>query len=304
MAYSLTQDVIRAHRIALTQVKNAYELSIPIAELVDEYCRLNCLDYKHLIRGDITQKLALRDDETSIVFLTTGKDSLFLLKKVLERGVRPVAVYISGINRSESIYEKRAFWDACRVFGVPGKMFHFTNSIKYNRSGHHIGLRDQVISSIAIENLSSKKMNLYFGVTHVIQPPKLYSETKEAHAYLIRQAEKIYDNKIEVTFLSDLGFHEFDALKWIVEENKLDLTTSCYAQMNFREQKNRSMRSNFPIQKLYKGCGHCIKCLRINGAILAFGCRTKEFEKYWMSKTENQPDDTIKKLRAHILEHK
>ena len=84
----------------------------------------------------------------------------------------------------------------------------------------------------------------------------------------------------------------------------LSLTSSCYCQKNFREHRNDLLTSKFPKQYLYHGCGSCVKCMRINGGILAFTSNfTRDFAQHWFKQIEKYPqDETLNSLRPLVAD--
>lgn len=235
-----------------------------------------------------------------IVFFTSGKDSMHLALFLKKRS--PYLVYIDGLNRSESFYEKKTAKAFASRFGFDLIFLKIPKALKRNRSGHNIGLRDQIIVATAYPEI--KKLGVrevWFGVTHPVQPPELFTETALAHDL----ASSLYDHEFNVRFHFENGFSEMDIMKDFVEGDLLRYTSSCYAQPNFREHKHKLLKNKFPNQQIYHGCGSCVKCLRINGAIVAFDENVSPaFQAFWLRKTRNHEDDVIKSLRWYIFKGK
>lgn len=212
-------------------------------------------------------------EHKKIVALSGGKDSIHLLLKIISiYGKEKIeACFVSGINRSESHYERISAIELCKTLGIKLNIFKVSNSIKFNRTGHNIGLREPLIAACII---ASKPLNeryeIFFGNIHSYrtQDSKLWGASAIAlniafgeiapnvkffdHIYAIDDATIIFKEMIQ---------------KY---RDILDGSSSCYSQMNFREHKNKKMIEKFPTIRLYHGCGSCLKCLRLNAAILRF----------------------------------
>lgn len=243
---------------------------------------------------------ASRSSGRPLVFFTSGKDSLHLALYLKARS--PVLVYIDGLNRSESVYEKRTGAAFAKAFGFDFKILKIPKPIKRNRSGHNIGLRDQIIVATAYPLIQKLEISeVWFGVTHPVQPPELFTETFQAHDL----ASVLYDHEVTVRFHFENGFSEMAIMKECIEKDLLKFTSSCYSQPNFREHKHKLLKNKFPKQSLYHGCGSCLKCLRINGSIVAFDPGVSPaFRAYWLRKTRDVKDDVVKSLRWYIFKGK
>jgi hypothetical protein len=100
--------------------------------------------------------------------------------------------------------------------------------------------------------------------------PQLFTSHKKAFDHFLRGLNKYgirltvsnhidWPNISEVKILENLLMHHNDLFM---------MTNSCYTQKNFREMHHRKQQSKFKTIQLYNGCGVCLKCLRINTAIL------------------------------------
>ncbi len=321
--FQITSPALQGHSEIFSQMAYAYWasakkksvvlsklLSQHIDDLLKEYLQTNSVKLTAPGAPGVTPKLAKKinlDESKHVVFLTSGKDSVHLLNKICENfgPLNVLAIYVDRINKSEAVYESEQAPIIASHFGCHFQMIEVTNSISLNRDGHNIGLRDQMILVSALASvLNFGAKTVWYGVTHHVQPPALWTETYEAHSHLLKLINATYDCDLKVRFHCENGVHEIDILKAIVNQPELlKLTSSCYTQKNFREHRHEILRSKFPMQVLYHGCGYCVKCMRINGGILAFTDNfDRLFARWWLEKVDawDREDETLKALRPQV----
>jgi hypothetical protein len=101
----------------------------------------------------------------AIVMFTSGKDSLHLLLRLIESGkFQPeniLCIYVKNLNKSETHYEQIAIRKISLATGMKFKIVELSNSVKINRTGHNIGLREQLILMLALPYI------LDFGASEV-----------------------------------------------------------------------------------------------------------------------------------------
>jgi hypothetical protein len=210
------------------------------------------------------------------VMFTSGKDSLHALLRILE--LNPAenvqVIYVKGLNRSETHYENKAIPAIAKKLGVRFKIVELTNSVKLNRAGHNIGLREQMILCLALPYiLEWKSARVIYGLheAFVTTIPPLYSSHKSAFEYFLGFLAHYIDDEISVKNHPDWPYvNEVSITKALIRDHNdlLDMSSSCYAQINWREQMHARLKAKFPDFPLYHGCGYCIKCLRINAVKL------------------------------------
>jgi 7-cyano-7-deazaguanine synthase in queuosine biosynthesis len=257
----------------------------PLAKLVAEYFRHNSTA---IINEPLTDRRAGIADlpasrQRVTVMFSGGKDSAHVLQRLLEKGCRPQdlqAIYITNINRSETAYEKRAAWAICRSLDVTPHVVEVNNSVKLNRTGHNIGLREQLLLGLALPWVTHfQSQRVIFGATRafeVIQAP-LYCTHRSAFE-LYSEFLREYGITVDIENHPDYPeVTESGILRDLIERGRalLDATSSCYTQMNFREAHHDRLQAKLPAMPLYNGCGSCLKCLRINAAILLYDPRAK-----------------------------
>ncbi len=286
-------------------------LSRPLLLFIQSYFQKNSIDYTSGGEPGVENKfhgLIKTDPKKHAVMLTSGKDSVHLLKFLVEKygAENIIGIYVDRINKSEAIYEAAASKILADLFQIQFKKVEVTNSIDLNREGHNIGLRDQLLLTLALPFIFEfGAAKVWYGVTHHEQPPQLWTETQEAHQFVLEVIRKMWQVDLEVHFHCENGFHEFDILRDAVQDlGLLSLTSSCYCQKNFREHRNDLLTSKFPKQYLYHGCGSCVKCMRINGGILAFTSNfTRDFAQHWFKQIEKYPqDETLNSLRPLVAD--
>lgn len=211
------------------------------------------------------------------VMLSGGKDSVHLLLKLLEKYPKEKihCLYTSNLNRSETYYEKIAIKNICEHLGVSYTIITPINSIKLNRTGHNIALREEIATVLSIPTLIDKKIkHVYFGSFNSFAKidPIMYCSSKECLEFLNQWTTPFgftleFHNHVDFNSGSHIGVFEEMATKY---REILLMTSSCYTQLNFREHRYELFKKHVPAIPIYQGCGSCIKCLRINSAILLF----------------------------------
>lgn len=221
--------------------------------------------------------------EKHVITLTGGKDSFFQLHKTAQE-TKPeniLCLYVENLNKSECVYEKKSIKKICQHYGVKYKIMRLTNSIKINRQSHNIGLREQLVFVVCLpEILKFKAKNIHYGVHqggyHGFQENKkasfsnMYTGTK--HCWdLFFQLTKQYGLP-DIELRAHPHEDDFETIEAIMNDDDifkvLPLSSSCYTQINFRERHHQNLQKKFKTIKLSNGCGHCIKCVRINSGIL------------------------------------
>jgi len=213
------------------------------------------------------------DDKKVAIAYSGGKDCVYLAIKLIESGIKPeniLNIYIPNINKSESHYEKIAVEKTSNFLGCQYHIVETKNSIKVNRSGHNIGTREQLIAGIALPYM------IQFGAS------KLYFGLKKDSGDLLftdrRDVFDLFEKRIKydvpqidlIPYGPLVGLTDLSIAKYMVKNcpGILDLTSSCYTQINFRERRHKALQDKFPNIPLYNGCGSCQKCMIINGAIV------------------------------------
>lgn len=289
---NITKEIIFADRV----LSKGFSCRGRLKPITDAY--IEAQKRKKII--EIGPPKAPKDNTRPLIFFTSGKDSVSLALRL--KHLDPILVYVDGINKSECYYEKRAAINFSKRMNFDLKIYKLPLQVKRNRANHNIGLRDLIITTSAFGLAKSLNIDqFWFGITHKYQPPELWCETREAHEKL-RECSKVY---YQERFFSEFNVTELDCIKDCIDNDVLDITSSCYTQINFREHRNALLKNRFPLDSFYHGCGSCIKCIRINGGIIFFKGSSDGFKKYWLEKSKKfENDSTIKQLRSDILECK
>jgi hypothetical protein len=123
--------------------------------------------------------------------------------------------------------------------------------------------------------LKRKIKTVYFGsfISFSKIDPPMYCSSQECLEFV---NEWLASTGVRFEFKNqiDAGITENEGIfREMVEKYPeiLALTSSCYTQLNFREHRYELFKSKVPSIPIYEGCGSCIKCLRINMAILLYG---------------------------------
>lgn len=234
------------------------------------------------------------DEKRHVLMFTSGKDSLDLLLRLL--GDHPkeniLCLYLKNINRSETHYEQKYIKEICKILEVNYEIIECSNGVSINRTGHNIGLRDQLILGASVPYiLKFNAKNVWFGIHHSFTEllENLYTSHQKAFRHMQNHLEKLM---VEINVRCHLDAPELNELlitKRLIENNPelLRLTSSCYAQQNFRERHYANLKKKFPTLPLYEGCGHCVKCCRINGAIFLYDKKAQgapDSERYFFKK--------------------
>lgn len=277
-------------------------LSKPMETLTRRYFEVNGLAPKFTGEPNSLKISSNRDikqeSKKSAVFFSGGKDSVHLALRLLETHDKNdlFAVYVANLNKSETYYEARATKAICDRLGIKHVIVRPVNSIRLNRANHNISLRGQMIFTLSLPYLIREKIkHIYFGnffSFDEIHPP-MFGEHKEALGYLNSWLEPFGLNyEFHPHFVKqNIEIYEEMIGKW---RDILDMTSSCYTQMNFREHRFAHFKAKVPDIPVYAGCGTCIKCLRINSAILLFDKFAKEApldqQEYLMNHFRNWSD--------------
>jgi len=214
-------------------------------------------------------------DESKIaVAFSGGKDCVYLVHKLIESGYKPeniLNLYIPSLNKSESYYEKIAVEKISKKFGCQFHIIPTVNSIKLNRTGHNIGVREQLIAGLCLPYMIQfGASKIYFGLKKEVSNSHLYSDDPKVF--------KLYQDRINkdvpqielVPYSLLKGTTDLDIAKVMAREMRdiLDITSSCYTQLNFREKRHETLKQRFKEIPIYNGCGSCQKCMIINAAIV------------------------------------
>jgi len=240
------------------------------ADLVKGYYKVMRIEKKVIVTNTV-DSFESWDGDKVMVCLTGGKDSaMMLLECVAKYGNENViGFYVDGINRSEQSYEREAAKRICEKHGVQYIQAQAQISGAMNRSGHLIGLRDQLILSMASmfarqEGVSKLALGLHYDPNSETSPT--WSESKTA---LTMWVELAHDCGFPVELIV-LPYNEIETIDKIYADHPdtLALTVSCYTQRNFRENQHTKMRKRYPNSWVHPtGCGLCVKCLRIQGVV-------------------------------------
>lgn len=310
-------DMTLAYFYCATKPKhiNLDKLSEPFAKMVTRYYEVNKLPFtatKKQYSQHSTNIKYPQDPKKIAIMMSGGKDSVHLMLKLIEaHGAENIfAVYVANLNRSETYYETRAVMRICDKLKVKYKIVRPINSVKLNRTGHNIALREELCVTLALPYLIHQKIqHVYFGSFNSFRKidPIMYCSSKECleflNQYLSRHGIK-FEFHNHIFFNSDSHIGIFQEM---IEKYKdiLDMTSSCYTQLNFREHRYELFKKKVPHIPIYNGCGSCIKCLRINSAILLFAKfdapiteRAFLFDHLTKFQKEKYPSDTS--LNEHI----
>lgn len=234
------------------------------------------------------------------VMFTSGKDSLHLFLRLIESGKylpgNILCIYVKNLNRSETHYEQLAIRKISQATGMKFKIVDLANSVKINRTGHNIGLREQLILMLSLPYI------LNFGASEVYYG--LHASFYNQHKFLLSSHQSSFDlvtkalvsyYGVQINVHNHIDYPNVDELgiaRDLIERHRdlLNLTSSCYAQINWREKNNKFLQESVPTIKVYNGCGYCLKCLRINGAILLYDKDAK-----------NAPEPHRRVLTQHIM---
>lgn len=223
------------------------------------------------------------DKNKHVVMFTSGKDSLHLLLRLIgEYGEENVlALYCKSINKSEAYYEVRSAEEICKKLGVKFKAIDISNSIKLNRENHNIGLRDQLTLCLSMPYIMDFKAHkVWYGITRgfVDLLSGVFSHHKTAFEFSQKYLESIGIN-IEISNHIDYPeVNEDKITKDLIENHRelLFMTSSCYAQLNWREKMHKNLQERVHNLEIYPGCGYCVKCCRVNMALLNYDNKNVE----------------------------
>ena len=257
------------------------------------------------------------------IMFTGGKDSLHVLMYLLnDKKVKPQdiqCVYIPNINKSETHYERQTVEKICTKAKVKFVVVEVSNSVRINREGHNIGLRDQLLVTLALPYIIDfQSPTVIFGLHHAFDKMDAPLFTSHSSAFnCLELALRNLGVEIKIEPHPSRGISEIQITRELIEKypEYFWMTNSCYRQLNFRERQHKACQERNPDFKIYHGCGSCLKCLRING-ILALYESSGNFAARWnMAKEVNNTfvkkyphDETllevVKLLRADVLERK
>lgn len=239
------------------------------AKLLTGYYNVVRIDKKVVQTTDVPAFTQWIGDRVMIC-LTGGKDSVMqLIECIDEYGKdRLIGFYVDGLNRSEQSYEREAVVALCKLHGIPHIIAKAQISGQMNRMGHMIGMRDQLILTMATmyarrEAASTLAMGLHFAESSETSP--LWSESRTA---ITLWADIAKAKGFPVT-IRVLPYDELETIDRIIGHmDSLNLSVSCYTQRNFRENQHQRMVKKLPGSWVHpNGCGLCIKCVRIQAVI-------------------------------------
>jgi len=269
---------------------------------------------KHPIMSEIKSDSSHYDKvsheaKNKAVFLTGGKDSVHCLLRMIE--TYPIeeirAIYVDRINKSECYYERKSIKKICLKLKIPLFIINSTYSMKLNRTGHNIGMREQLILAASLPFLISESIgDVYFGLTHIVD--RLPTDEDSVIEWQRKDFENLGINIKIHRHIDYPNITEQEIMKDMIERfpDVLNMVTSCYTQINWREQMHERIKNDFNSLNLYSGCGYCIKCLRINlSKILyefALDENTKRFFRFNLEiiKKKFKNDETLKVLVDEI----
>ncbi len=240
------------------------------------------------------------DGDRVMVCLTGGKDSVLMLLEMIEaRGAdNVIGFYVDGLNRSEASYERAAVSAICEKHGVRYAIARAQVSGAKNRTGHQIGLRDQLVLTMAMMyaryfEANSFAMGIHFDEHDETAPT--WSESATAIGLW---------SELTGFTVHTLPIDELAIINRMIEHHMdtLEMTVSCYTQRNFRESQHARMVKKFPDSWVHpNGCGICNKCLRIQGAVALHRGDTAMLD-YVMTRHEKDfPDEpTLRLIRDQI----
>jgi len=262
-----------AYILSANKLQKPYiPLSKNINEILNKYFAYeNKKFYENIcVKGFENKKISTDENKIGIAF-TGGKDCVYLLIKLIEEGYKKKNIYcfyVTNINKSESYYEKIAADKICKYFGVNFRIINCKVSVKINRENHNIGLREQLIIGLMLPYLKYYRIRtVMFGIKSKIVSIAsddffIFDKYEE---YLNEIIElKIESRPKQVCDETDLS------IAISMDKNYrsiLDMTASCYTQLNFRERRHNNLAKKFAFLPIYNGCGLCQKCMIINGAI-------------------------------------
>lgn len=212
-------------------------------------------------------------EEKHIVFLTGGKDSVHLVLEVIKAYGKEnvMAVYVSGVNKSETFYEKKAVENISKIIGIPFRIVNLKIKIKnWNREGHFIGLRNQLVIGLSLPYFFEFGAgNAWFGIHKNTTEPKLWTDNTDVLDDFCRYLSTVGANIKVRTHREFTHTNENEITRhlFLNHKNVFNQISSCYAQINWREQMHERIKKKLPSFPLANGCGYCVKCLRINAVI-------------------------------------
>ena len=169
-----------------------------------------------------------------------------------------------------------------------------TNGVKLNRLSHNIGLREQLILFLALPHILEHRAGAaYYGLHAQIGSLSPALWTADAEALGLASAF-LAAHGLGLACRKHIDFPDVDEERIIADlcaraPDLLRESTSCYTQPNFREQHHKMLSKKLPGLPLYKGCGNCVKCCRINAGLLLYA-----------QERETWPEGPRKNLAAHI----
>lgn len=236
----------------------------------------------------------------TLVLMTAGKDStLKLLHQVERYGQKDVvAFYVDGLNRSEASYERDAVRRISETLGVRHVIVRCRVSGAKNRTGHWIGLRNQLVHAIAAAWAPALDGGrLADGTHHEItsETSPLWTQSRSAY----RQWASITGMPVETM---DMGEIEIIEEMWEQHPGFLAMTVSCYTQRNFREKQHEKTGKRFPQSWVHPtGCGICLKCLRIQGVVAMLRGDDSMLEYVMERRAKDHPNDSmLRKLHDRV----
>jgi 7-cyano-7-deazaguanine synthase in queuosine biosynthesis len=289
--------------ISSSKFRNMRGLPQSLIELLELYLYETYQDNVKLLKSEIQNERTSApevplDNGKHLIAFSGGLDSFHLLIRLLEKGIKPehiVCVHVYNLNRSEGPYALQACQKICAHFGVKLHVVKFSSSFKLNRAGHNIGLREQLILGIMAPYIYAyRTKHVWFG---------LYQDFEDIEAAIVTSNKRCFD--LYQKFLASFGLlievhnhpdrpeiDEIGVVRDMVTRHRdlIDLSTSCYTQMNWREQCHDRLQKKFVSIPLYNGCGYCVKCMKMNGAYIL-----------WDAKRDTFLTHEVERLKQHIL---
>jgi len=305
---SIFSEMVQAYYFSVTKpyLVKLKRVSEPIQNLIKRYYSINELKADYINIGEASSEKSDKeysfDPKRVCIAFSSGKDCVHLLKRLIEQGIEPnniLCIYTDRVNKSEAIYEKKAGEIICAQIGCHFKVIKISSGIKFNRDGHNIGLRGQLSGMLSLPYMLEFGSNvLYLGLKRLgHKVPQVWTDDPEANEYLNQRLNEVAGVKIDWRVHTDFYGEGITGVK-IMEDmagkyrSLLDLTSSCYTQINFREKRNATLQAKVPNLPIYNGCGNCRKCVEINAAILIWDKNVQE----------NTPLSEQKKLLIHLNE--
>lgn len=210
----------------------------------------------------------------TVMFNGGIKSTLTLLRLVESQGKENVqCIYVPNINKNEMHGHLLSATLICGKAGVSLIVVDAWNSINVNKDNENIGLRDQLLVTLALPHI------LKFGSSIVI--------------FGTEYSDQIYQKALEYfnvhLIITGQSLKVSETVRQLIEKwpEYLYLTSSCAKQDKFRKRQYDKLLQLHPGFKAYIGCGNCLECCKING-ILSFYTQSGNAAERWnMAKKVN-----------------